>query len=416
MKTKAITTIMIMLFLASIMVIAVPVQADGTTINYGDISLSGVQSGHFSHVWDLTAGDLVISFTVDLTGMVDDYGGGAHAWAELGVREVGYGDFNPTWKSEGAGVWLATDYDWTLDTFDPDPDPPGPTLDLDDKLILQKGGGWDESYYNLPSTPPNPYANHRIWFDRDGVDPWQAMSPLAVDGGTYNTGGTYDIVITLHADDATSGTAYMTVNGLSQGFETDGDWSTMELSPAGMTFTGDMEHMQVFYGLYGYGAVHSVVFEDITVTGTLAPTKIEFKGRGGTLSSIEGTPFTGVVKVMEFQGQAMVDGEDVKGEAVLVVRAIGPGGEKISLTAKMKIDSLIIYGGPWEWGFGGSGFVIVFIDGIRTKYDCPEQNSIRFGIDVDGPLGINIAGGTTSGKDDVFRVAGMSLVMFHAKS
>lgn len=33
-----------------------------------------------------------------------------------------------------------------------------------------------------------------------------------------------------------------------------------------MTFTGDMRHLQVFYGLYGDGVTHSVAFEDITVT------------------------------------------------------------------------------------------------------------------------------------------------------
>ena len=38
-----------------------------------------------------------------------------------------------------------------------------------------------------------------------------------------------------------------------------------------MTFTGDMERMQVFYGLYGDGATHSVAFEDITVEGCLLP-------------------------------------------------------------------------------------------------------------------------------------------------
>ena len=251
---------------------ATPVLASGpVTKNYGDVPLSGgFQSGNFTEEWDLTACDLVLSFTYDANDLVDDLGGDAHAWAELGVRTVGYGNFNPTWMVEGAGVWLATDYDWTANTFDPDP-PGAPTLDIDDKLILQKGGGQGEGNYNLPSSPPNPGANHRIWFDRDGVDQWQAQNPLAVNGGTYNTGGTYDVVITLHADNATSGTAFMTINSLNQGFETDGNWNTMELSPAGMTFTGNMEHMQVFYGLYGYGATHNVVFEDITVTGCVDP-------------------------------------------------------------------------------------------------------------------------------------------------
>lgn len=36
-----------------------------------------------------------------------------------------------------------------------------------------------------------------------------------------------------------------------------------------MTFTGDMTKMQVFYGIWGYGATHSVDFEDIMATGCL---------------------------------------------------------------------------------------------------------------------------------------------------
>jgi hypothetical protein len=242
-----------------------------TTLHYGDRTLSGgFESGDISVGWDLIACDLEIAATVDLTGMVDELGGDAHAWSELGARALGYGNFNPTWGAEGAGVWLATDYDWAANTFAPDP-VGSPTLDMDDKLILQKAGGHGEGDYNLPSIPPIPSNNHRFWFDRDGVDPYQAASPLAVDGGTYNTGGTYDVVITMHSTAPTSGTAYMTINGLNQGFETDANWNTMELSPAGMTFTGDMAQMQVFYGLYGYGATHSVVFRDITVTGCLVP-------------------------------------------------------------------------------------------------------------------------------------------------
>jgi hypothetical protein len=257
-----------------VLALGLPLPASGatsppTTFEYDDIDLSGgSQSGHFPTIWDLTACDMQIGFEYDGNGLVDDLGGDAHAWAQIGVREVGHIDFNPTWDVEGAGVWLATDYDWNADTFDPDP-AGSPTLDIDDKLILQKAGGHGEADYNLPSTPPNPGWNHRVWFDRDGVDQWQAQNPLAVDGGTYNTNGTYEITINLHADNAASGTAHMTINGLNQGFETDGDWKTMELTPAGMTFTGDMTQMQVFYGLYGYGASHSASFNEISVTGCI---------------------------------------------------------------------------------------------------------------------------------------------------
>lgn len=369
------------------------------TQNYGDVTLSGgFQTGHFADVWDLTAGDMTISFTYDGTGMVDD--AGAHAWAELGVRSLGSKgvDFNPFWrytsaeesvdlmagqhndvgdvlvwgdgtnlyvtytvseagcaitethlavatslsdipqtkkgnpipgqfpysmihnppvteytytldatqwdaaaelfvaahavvvcggneesawaagndfggknwatyfnytynpvKEAGSGVWLATDYEWKVGTFDPDP-MGAPTLDLDDKLILQKQGGIGESAYDLPEPPPVAGNNHRFWWDRDGVDPWQNPA-------TANTGGLYQIVITLHATSATAGTAYMNIRGLDQGFETDGNWSTIELTPAGITFAGDMEHLQVFYGIYGYdGATHSASFKDIIVS------------------------------------------------------------------------------------------------------------------------------------------------------
>jgi len=245
-----------------------------TAMHYGDVTLSGgFQAGHFPDIWDLTACDLVMSFTYDGNGLVDDFGGSAHAWSELGVRAVGYCDFNPT---SGSGVWLATDYEWSVDTFDGNADdnnngiPNMNDLDLDDKLILQKTGGQGEGDYNLPSLPPNPWSNHGIWFDRDDVDPYQAQMWGAIDRVTYNTTGTYVVVITLRADSATLGTAYMTINGIQQGFYVP-DWHSgpPDLSPAGMTFTGDMTQMQVFYGLYGYGATHSVDYKNITVTGAL---------------------------------------------------------------------------------------------------------------------------------------------------
>jgi hypothetical protein len=262
---KLVFVVGVVVLLVGLLVPATAV-ADGSIIDYGDISLSGgFQAGHFPELWDLTACDLVLSFTYDANGLVDD--AGCHAWAELGVRQYGYGDFNPTWMTGGAGVWLATDYDWTVNTFDPDP-VGAPIQDLDDKLILQRGGGMGEGSYNLPSTPPSPGNNHRVWWDRDGVDPWQNPA-------TANTGGIYQIVITLHATSATTGTAYMNIRGLDQGFETDGNWNTIELTPAGMTFTGDMTQMQVFYGLYGYGATHSVAFNDITITGCLGRVVID---------------------------------------------------------------------------------------------------------------------------------------------
>ena len=85
---------------AAVLVGAVAGSA-ATSTNYGDVTVSGggLQAGHFNDVWDLTAGPITISATYDATGMVDT--SGAHAWAELGIRDVGGAntppDFNPYW-------------------------------------------------------------------------------------------------------------------------------------------------------------------------------------------------------------------------------------------------------------------------------------------------------------------------------
>ncbi len=308
--------------------------------NYGDITLTSsgaTDSGHFMEVWDLTGSDMTISFTYDANGLVDDDPGGDwamgdHAWAELGIREVGHGDFNPTSET---GIWLATDFDelWegsipvAHNTFDPDP-PGSPTLDLDDKLILQKVGGQGEGAYDLPLTPPAPGNNHRVWWDRDGVGPFQ-------NDETANTDGIYEVVITLHATGATSGTAYMTINGLDQGFETDGNWNTIELTPAGMTFTGDMTKMQVFYGLYGYGATHNVSFNDITVNGCLRTIVIN-----GCYTGVADTLFEGElisVQIQELYDAAKNHGELVRGVAVLTNNLMKAG--TITGEEKGKIQS-----------------------------------------------------------------------------
>jgi len=226
----------------------------------GSVDLACGDRNHFSNIWDLTAGDVELTFDYDATGVIDRPTG-ARTWGALGVRQVGAGDFLP---DTGSGVWLATFVEAAANTLDPDP-VDAPVWDIDDKLFLQKTSGAAESAYDLPSAPPASGNNHRFWFDRDGVDPFQAQAPLFVDGGTYNTGGIYRVVIALHATDATHGTAYMTINGLAQGFETDGDWNTMELTPAGMTWGGDMTRIQVFYSLACQNVASTTSFDHISV-------------------------------------------------------------------------------------------------------------------------------------------------------
>ncbi|MBN2362430.1 MAG: hypothetical protein JXR83_23460 [Deltaproteobacteria bacterium] len=234
------------------------------TIILGSCDLGCGVEGHFAPIWDLTRGDLTVRFTYDATG-IEDEPETARTWAELGVRQVGGADHDPS----GVGVWLHAIIDAAVGTLDPDP-PASPVYDLDDRLLLQRGGVGNEECYDLPGPAPYPGNNHYMWFDRDGVDATQANSPLMIDGGSYNTQGIYQVSIALHATGATTGTAYLTVNGLSQGFEVDGNWNTIELTPAGMTWSGDMTQMQVFYGLFCIDANSTVAFNEITATGCLA--------------------------------------------------------------------------------------------------------------------------------------------------
>lgn len=339
-----------------------------TTFYYGDVPLTGgSQSGNFPQIWDLFACPLDIKVTVDLTGMQDI--AGAHAWSEFGVRQVGSDNFNP---AAGRGVWLATDYDWAVGTFDPDP-VGAPTLDMDDKLILQKAGGHGEGDYNLPSTPPAPGNNHRVWFDRDGVDQWQALSPLAVNGGTYNTNGVYEIELSLDGTSATDGNAYMKINTLNQGFEVDGNWNTMELTPAGMTFTGDMAQMQVFYGLYGYGATHGVTFGNIEVTGCLV---LE-----------DGMATGGGWFIPEWGNQVGLENEGGKATFGFVAKQ-KLGSSSGNLEFQYHADGLILKSTSYDWVtvastqamFEGIG-EINGVDGYKFRVRAVDGDKLGTGID-----------------------------------
>jgi hypothetical protein len=121
--------------------------------------------------------------------------------------------------------------------------------------------------------PINSYASYGIWYDRDGVDASQAASWGAVNGGTYNTGGIYNVVIDYHALSATSATMFATINGIQQGFWTNG-YATPQpnIYPAGLSFTADMNQLRVFDWLISNGQSNlsgSAIFSDITAIGNL---------------------------------------------------------------------------------------------------------------------------------------------------
>ena len=144
--------------------------------------------------------------------------------------------------------------------------------DLDDKLNLGAPGRYDEWSYDATGpdtlvTPPigDPWSNYGVWFDRDGVDQWQALMWGMINGKAYNTGGVYDVVITYHAINPTLGTMFATVNDLQTGFYVAWKNAQPDYYPVGKSITGDLTTLQVFASIWGL----NVKVYDLTVTGYL---------------------------------------------------------------------------------------------------------------------------------------------------
>ena len=238
------------------------------TINYGGVAFSPTYAaGHYSDIWDLTQSDLVLTYSVDLSAVTQTVADET-PYVEVGIRQVGADDFNPgPWDTYqgGAGGWMTS----LVGDLATNPN----LLDIDDKHNLSASGGRGESDYDVyasdPSTVVSPpfgsFDTRYIWFDRDGVDPWQ-------DTKGANTGGTYDITIVYHAISPTLGSMIATING--NGIDTVNQEMLVggTYYPAGLSFTGDMTQMQVFAGAWWTsGAGGSASVADITASGTLVP-------------------------------------------------------------------------------------------------------------------------------------------------
>jgi hypothetical protein len=253
-------------------------------------------AGCFPEVWDMTRGDLVITYRYDARGMEDSKGALAHALANFGVRQV-YSPAatvrweNPVspcdsrWGSYLKGAWLATDYNMGQDALSSTVTTNNQFNQMD-KLILQKSAGGDETKYNELRTRTNPLAfqkialltpfiNKGVWFDRDGAP---GVAP-----GTFNTGGQYYVTMTLHAETTSvtglGGVAMLKINGNFQSFISETLSSPTLVSPVGMRFSvaaagaggihPALTRMFVLYNFSGSGAKHTVQFKNIKIQGYL---------------------------------------------------------------------------------------------------------------------------------------------------
>lgn len=218
--------------------------AKADVINYGNITYTGANSKAFTDNFDLTTGDLTLSYTIDLRSV--PAGWGQNNWFQVGLNNQAP-NFNPGY---GNGGWMTSHVNDF--TFNPN------LQHANDMHGLQSGPGGPELYN---ATTPNAIgsafgtaANYGIFFDRDGVSASQQSLWGMSDGVTYNTGGIYDIEIVYHAIDATKGTMFATVNGVEQGFYTSG-WQNAapDIWPAGLGFEADMTKLRVFVGMWKAG-------------------------------------------------------------------------------------------------------------------------------------------------------------------
>lgn len=253
---------------------------------YGDFNLAGFEK--MPGNWNLNAGDLIITYTLDLVGAPNiAYTGN---WGQMGI----VGIFSPEWSGARMCGFLC---DWgnPSDLFPYYPDVDN-NLDLDDKFNMQRfpnPGSWDEQMYDRLCDGSligvfNPWANYGIWFDRDGVDAYQPNNWGMVNGGTYNTGGVYDLELTYKKNSAIEGfvcarfftdllnpldqsTPSDDIYGIPTGFFESGWLPTgPQRFPAGISFQSNEIDMADFYVyVEGYPSPGTIIVKDLTVEGYL---------------------------------------------------------------------------------------------------------------------------------------------------
>lgn len=255
-----------------------------TTASYGDVVIDG--AGHwFPGGWDLSSGPITLRYEADLTGARNNAAGG---WTEIAV-----GLRNPTSGSGARMSGFLWDGDNAATPFPTYPDRPN-SQDIDDKFNLQRfpnPGVWSELMYDVhcgsntvAGASFGSHSNYGIWFDRDGVDQWQDDAWGALDGGTYDTGGTYDVEI-LFRTSSGKGTACPTfspdlfngnngVYGVPTGFVRQAGGS-YAIFPAGLSWdpADDADFSEMRLLVEGNAGDGTMVARNLTVTGYLTLTK-----------------------------------------------------------------------------------------------------------------------------------------------
>ena len=232
------------------------------TVYYGNLTLDYPWwNTSFPETWDLTACDLSISYELNM-GQMD----AGFVPIQVGLKHPGAPNIDP----DGQGGWMQANPQSAGDT---NPD----SLDDDDHFLLVDHG-WQSNELDYNVYPDGTidstfgtYDNAGFWFDRDGVDSFQATQwDMSQNGTAYDTGGQYTVSVDYsYSPSDALGTMFATINGGLQGIYTSG-WKNAEpdIFPAGKSFKltiGDFSQLQLFVG--GGNISGQAEISDLTVTG-----------------------------------------------------------------------------------------------------------------------------------------------------
>jgi hypothetical protein len=257
----------------------------------------------------------------------------------------------------------------------------------------------DEKDYNVNASgnivaPFGTNQSYGIWFDRDTVDPWQDADPTtpapggsavpwgSVDGGTYNTGGIYNIDITYHAVNATTATMFATINKIQQGFWTN-NYATPapDMYPAGLSFTSDMTNLQVFHSVLWNSEKDTGTIDFNNLTATQGATQINYGNvtysyppPSGTVSGDTASQLGGpwnltlgdliLSYTADFTGLTRLPGFDWSGELI----AIGLQG--------FGQDAVVPAGAGWLGNFMTNTNPSPGTQGLNEKFDLQFNNAL----------------------------------------
>ncbi len=235
-----------------------------STVNYSDENLTvpeggGVSSFNHPDVFNLMLSDCVISYTIDMSEIVQ-LNAGKTPFISVGMREVIESpDVWDNFIPGDVGVQPGGKGGWMLSLVG-DTNSAGNVFDYNDKHQLQTSGLIEENAYDAELTSGSlstgspigsaPPFNFGVWFDRKGVSNFIKNSWGYIKSVNWETNGVYNIKIHFHATSSTDGVMFATVNGMPQGFFPFVDRKPLHY-PAGITFSGDMSQMQVFVGILG---------------------------------------------------------------------------------------------------------------------------------------------------------------------